>query len=128
MSMTVSYSISIRCRDAQNMKGKLKMTTKHTPTPYYHDAENHQILSDVNSGRQLVCLVYAPTVAEQLKTAAFIVKACNAHDKLVEALENVQRLVAQCAPDGFTDGRLLLELYASNRKTSQALAAAKGDA
>ena len=79
--------------------------TKHTPTPW----KTEQWVEDVNGLRndwaiwtdtkginaELASGIYEPA------NAAFIIKACNAHRKLVEALEIALRYVEE-----HLDGRL----------------------
>jgi len=49
---------------------------------------------DIGDGNDRFCLV--PTVTKNAKAdAEFIVKACNNHDKLVEALKNIRRGLGQ---------------------------------
>jgi hypothetical protein len=65
------------------------MKSKHTPTPWkedhqgglYIEGKNGEYIAEVESegGRE-----------EQFANAAFIVRACNAHDALVEALQELQ--------------------------------------
>lgn len=55
--------------------------------------------------------------------AAFIVKACNAHDELVAALENVRSIISDGAMTGFNcmDGDWADSLFASQHITSAVL-------
>ena len=61
---------------------------KHTPTPwsYQHksDAYTHIIRGPNN---RFICQFHQSTDDTTKANAAFIVRACNAHDQLVEALE-----------------------------------------
>lgn len=69
------------------------MKTQHTPTPWHLSEpplkenfiydEDGLLIADVNG-------FFKREAAENSANADFIVRACNAHDELVEALENLQ--------------------------------------
>lgn len=62
---------------------------KHTPTPWVADTEPNQpeVLTE---SCKLIAVAYGTGTkhAEDAANAAFIVRACNVHDELVELLEN----------------------------------------
>lgn len=74
------------------------MKTKHTPTPYsvntryieYEDDGHYKSgLTIIDDGDIAAIAEFCEHQApiEALETAKFIVRACNSHDKLVEALD-----------------------------------------
>jgi len=67
--------------------------------------------------------------AEYEANAHLIVRAVHAHYGLIEALENVQKLIAEAAMTGFNcrDGDWAERLFFSQQKTSAALKAARGE-
>ncbi|KKN72119.1 hypothetical protein LCGC14_0414050 [marine sediment metagenome] len=71
-------------------------TTKHTPLPW--TAEPHGIFPcrySVMHGERRVAFVGAPFTTEVFPgdDAAFIVRACNNHDDLLEAFKSVMELI-----------------------------------
>ncbi|CUW85647.1 hypothetical protein N5C66_03720 [Rhizobium pusense] len=64
------------------------MTTTHTPTPWFLNEAQDFVKGD---GRHIAVLFdgtpTSPTVKERKSNAAFIVRACNAHDELLAALK-----------------------------------------
>lgn len=65
---------------------------KHTPTPYFTDGK--RIWKDCGAYKSAIADVHQSGTPEDAKSiqesnAAFIVRACNAHDELVEALEKL---------------------------------------
>lgn len=75
-------------------------TQQHTPTPWY---EINNVLFGPSGKAVDIGHVYRTT------DAAFIVRACNAHDSLVAALEGVIR-VADRKTDEFDAARAALKL------------------
>ena len=69
-----------------------------------------------------------PTSPRSHANAAFIVRACNSHYELLEALETTRALVVACAPSGFTDHDAVLALYENNDALTAVLAKATGGA
>ena len=65
---------------------------EHTPTPW----KISTITADeVSSEKGVVCECFGVTQEEEFANAAFIVRACNAHDELVEACKiSLARLLA----------------------------------
>jgi hypothetical protein len=66
------------------------MSTQHTPTPWQVDASKHSV--SIVADR--FCVAQTATaqtgnVAPAEANAAFIVRACNAHDELVAALREL---------------------------------------
>ena len=99
---------------------------KHTATPWYlHKHED-------GKGRQLIhgnlLIPVAILESENKSNAEFIVKCCNSHDQLVEALEDV-RLVLNSVMK-FSNGDDLVDLhdeaFYAIKKIQQALKLAKG--
>lgn len=60
---------------------------KHTPTPYKQEWEGKAVLG---ASGEYVAQCQKETGVDPVANAAFIVLACNNHDKLVEALEDVR--------------------------------------
>lgn len=58
--------------------------SEHTPTPWYKDPDLPQAVTDDHNPRVIA-------TCQQSIDAAFIVRACNAHDALVEACKKVLR-------------------------------------
>lgn len=84
--------------------------TPHTPTPYASkragyatDGEyDHCIYAEIDGKRRVIAEVFG-RVSEDCRpdaeaNAAFIVRACNAHDELVEALEELREQCKGVAP------------------------------
>ena len=84
------------------------METKHTPTPYIAGKPSSIVGWPIvaQSGRLICDMPMLPNGfpnkeaidAETAATAAFIVRACNAHDELVKALNTALRFVEHYAP------------------------------
>jgi hypothetical protein len=69
---------------------------KHTPTPW--NAEQDRVYSDGRWIASTDC-IGADTNTETYQNAAFIVRAVNSHDELVEALKNITNLPNElCCP------------------------------
>jgi len=72
------------------------MTTQHTPTPWRaigFTIESHDY------DHELVCRVSKSGGGTRIEAnAAFIVRACNAHDELVAALESASRWLGAGSP------------------------------
>lgn len=105
--------------------------TKHVPTPYYtrfveggyRRKERHEIRTVTKGGiGEPIALVRtnAPTV--DADTAAFIVRAVNAHDDLVKALEEAKQTILNLA---VAVGRSPSEKRALVNNINAALAKAK---
>jgi len=66
--------------------------SSHTPTPYKGNAEG--VITD-KSGKRIACctmdIVLRSADGQMLANRDFIVRACNAHDELVEALRSYLR-------------------------------------
>lgn len=83
------------------------MSTAHTATPWTINvtktdgAITHWHITGAKHGSAYpICnhtIEQEPTGAEQLENAEFIVRACNAHDDLVKALEAAERKFASLA-------------------------------
>lgn len=95
------------------------MNTKHTPTPYF--AEQDAVFS-----RERMHGDYAHRVAScgsvhgdpmNYADAAFIVRACNAHDDLVKALRNTAEALAHCMGDNYA---IVIEARAALAKAGEA--------
>lgn len=69
------------------------MTTLHTPTPWHTDKDDPSTI--FNSMGGYVTRIDGNAVQTRAAiegNAAFIVRACNAHDELVAALQRIQTL------------------------------------
>ena len=69
------------------------MKTAHTPTPYHLDSFG-DICATVNGIETIICQMLNHARIgrnDTLPNAEFILKACNSHDALVEALQEVKR-------------------------------------
>ena len=63
---------------------------KHTPTPWKVDGNSDVFSGDPSKGtRKDIACIQSDNYAED---AEFIVRACNAHDDLLEALERIVNL------------------------------------
>lgn len=93
--------------------------TKHTPTPWFATS------GSIDGRDDVYCTGQEGTIAQNVRPqdAAFIVRACNAHDKLVEALEMVRDADEDCKKDGLPT---IPDIARS--KIDAALAAAKAGA
>lgn len=112
------------------------MTTqpKHTPTPWKaieHENKNAfegNIVITPNDMNDAVCTVWTCDTEEETQAnAAFIVRACNSHAALVEALED---LFNCCMAEIDEDGECINEGFSSNSalgKAKAALTLAKGE-
>lgn len=70
---------------------------KHTPVPWHlHDMENG-VFCGPDSYAIGICNARSRTDSDDCRNAAFIVRACNAHDELVGVLNNVRDLVYDAA-------------------------------
>ena len=92
----------------QIMKEIKDMTTKTTgqSKPYHIGATEYDSVYGYYHAEVLgensccVAEVHGETEIEALANAAFIVRACNSHDALVEALKLAMRIIADCYPAG----------------------------
>ena len=83
------------------------MTTQHTPTPWQHGEGicEHKIYSITRPELDEIARCYGDSAKEAHDNAAFIVRACNAHEGLVEAVEKVRAwLEAVIASDQYPIG------------------------
>lgn len=67
------------------------MTVKHDPTPWQLEG-GHQWLSTTHPSPLFELVPVVGTEAEHKANAEFIVKACNMHDELLEALQMAEEL------------------------------------
>lgn len=77
------------------------METKHAPTPWRINGH------DICSGPYAVAGVYGTTGADARTSeanAAFIVRACNAHEALVSALDECERILYARHADTLSPG------------------------
>jgi len=91
--------------------------TKHTPTPYGHSSPLPQLDSSgsiqgyrcmVVAGDDLVCETkLCSTEAEAIANAAFIVRACNSHAALVEALQLIRKRTVEVWGDHVSQADLI---------------------
>lgn len=102
--------------------------TKHTPTPWYlADDDDCRICCPEED----VCTAdthrdeYSPDEDEAIANAAFIVRAVNSHDALVEALQSLLDETLNCVDDG-TLPRDAVDNNAGVKKARTALAKARG--
>lgn len=122
------------------MKNESVSPMNHTPTPWYHIHKSQCFsVDDCDHGIELyrlpiftdslptkrekiTCEAYGSTVEETQQNAAFIVRACNSHDALVDALEYMVEQMAReyTDRDGDTDHHGL-------EKARVALRLAKGE-
>ena len=91
----------------------------HTPTPWGTKSRSGWDTGNaaVWSGPTLVAQCGRQGTPEQLANAAFIVRACNAHEALVEALERLMRYESEDRP----------ELWDSYLQATSALKLARGE-
>ena len=92
------------------------MKAQHTPTPWNLNGRH----IDAEKGNKLIVSLRSEHDAENLANAAFIVRACNSHDALVEALENAKAEIISEIDTNTSTNILLNEIDA-------VLAAAKGE-
>lgn len=99
------------------------MTQKHTPTPWItQQIENHiQIMRGHEYGYTGIGQTYHTDLETNKANAAFIVRACNSHDALVEALEGL------LADDGTASSQNINKVLKAREKARTALALAKGE-
>lgn len=69
-------------------------TSQHTPTPWNYDADKHHIVSN---SKFLVARMEGKLFGPA--NAAFIVRACNSHEALVEALEAMEKACDEWAAE-----------------------------
>lgn len=87
----------------------------HTPTPYTIELDTNPITIVDGNGEVVAYCGHSDIPANQRK-ADFIVRACNAHDALVTALESLMR----CSDDSS-------ERWDSYRQAKSALKLARGE-
>jgi len=94
--------------------------SKHTPTPWNQNGRH----IDADKGNYLIASVRTIDDTD-MANAAFIVKACNAHDMLLNALQKCLEAANAHECKALHSGKLheVVQEYAR-----EALAAAKGDA
>ncbi len=88
--------------------------TTHTPTPWRQSRQGHDILHDGKGEKVLVGICTDPN------NAAFIVRACNAHELLIREFQNL--LETAIMRGNLKEGEDLV------RSARHALAKAKGEA
>ena len=93
------------------------MSDKHTPTPWNVIIDDKLIYID--SDLDNICDLYhfgfasIPVTKDNAEAnAQFIVKACNAHDKLVEALEDMVKVFEYCSADYDDSDKVFLKAQA----------------
>ena len=87
----------------------------HTPTPYTIEADTDPI-TIIGKDEEVVAHCGSNEIPSNQRDAAFIVRACNAHDALVTALESLMR----CSDDSS-------ERWDSYRQAESALKLARGE-
>lgn len=104
------------------------MTTKHTPTPWFLSGPH-------NDGSAGIYTTANPSVDSSVAAfsdvgeanAAFIVRACNAHDELVAALENTLQFAKAC--QHMSEDKLMRQAIQHDiDKAEAALRKARGEA
>lgn len=108
------------------------MTTNHTPTPWHiagddniiHIKAQETLICELTSRESEMGFDYECPLKVTKKNAAFIVRACNAHDELVEALKKAR---------DYIEGELIENALVGGSQTlgsflEAALAKARGDA
>lgn len=94
------------------------MTTQHTPTPWNHS--NGTVVFDGNDRKVAATYAnkgYGIEIDEAQSNAAFIVRACNAHDELVAALRAcVEEMSAYEYADEGISGELIRNARAALAK------------
>jgi hypothetical protein len=103
-----------------------KMEAKHTPGPWKYEADDNVIIG----GDGLIMTWQTRSidvgVAERDANAEFIVRACNSHDDLMAALEDMMAW-ARAVSDEYIDGGDLREDYRQALSDARdALAAGRG--
>ena len=99
----------------------------HTPTPWQYDQANSDksfwIVTDKKTWLPRIAHVPNYEGMPNEANAAFIVKAVNNHEKLVEALRLVRGIIVEASAVGFNykDGDWAERLYASQGDTANAL-------
>ena len=114
-------------------------TATHTPTPWkvnYAQEINGTFKAEILPGmneHQAVAYTWGATLDQTLSNAAFIVRAVNSHEHLVEALKGLfdmvrdGKLVRDIAGDAKPDWALSsMELVMKLSKAQQAIAEAEG--
>lgn len=100
------------------------MTQNHTPTPWIVSSpdagETITILHDQGDGYGVAVCSMDTTNNRDEQNAAFIVRACNSHAALVEALTHARALVIASEADR-TENQTAIAMY------DRALALAKGE-
>ena len=84
------------------------MTTQHTPTPWQVELRNAgaAIVAPAASGKMHEATVICSGLGGNRANAAFIVRACNAHDELVAALTLAKYVLATLSlDDDCTEGQ-----------------------
>lgn len=115
------------------------MENKHTPTPWYV-SKLDKVSINADCGSDGLIPVMIPPLADDFighpsrfenqfeANAAFIVKACNAHDELVKALSEAQQYLHDMLYAGVLENDGSHNLHIINTTIAQALAKAKGEA
>ena len=66
----------------------------HTPTPYTIEADTDPITITGREGMEVIADCGSSKIPSNQRNAAFIVRACNAHDELVATLERVEGILS----------------------------------
>jgi len=98
------------------------MTAKHTPTPYKLVQVQGGFGLISNDNNEYVTTIYQRDNNQVKANAEFIVRACNNHNKLVEALERALYIIGDYKP--FQPKSCHVKLVEEGK---QALAEAKGE-
>ena len=77
--------------------------SEHTPTPYHVGMRPGPIVYGPSGEMVADCCIITNTSDENKAIAAFIVKACNSHEELLEACKFLQPLAIKHAPQGISE-------------------------
>lgn len=82
----------------KNTKERKEKTAQRTPTPWKVHKAKFDDIGDylpIQNGIYEIARVYTPFIPERAENAAFIVRAVNAHDALVEALKYANTYISE---------------------------------
>lgn len=96
------------------------MKTKHTPTPFRLDAETKMIVLDSSGVVVVHCAGIVDGFENAKRLAAFIVRACNSHEALKEALKALEQF------ESTPDKDAVLISYKAIERARKALKQAEG--
>ena len=112
----------------EKKKGKNAMTQTHTPGPWrvVHTADDRTFIDTEESNDNFIAQVDR-NIPEYENNAAYIVRACNAHDELVKALEQAENIICNILTDSQLDTRTAcgVTVREFHRTTKNALALAQ---